>query len=132
MWGDGGGAEKVSQGRVHHFHPAGMESSLTELGEVEEEQVRGRRLEVREMVIIMLIMVVLSILKRDPVLYPLLKVGGGGQLDATWVVSLRKFPFKNIFIVQSYKALSFSFQNSSIPNKTGKMRCQYHYAAYVA
>ena len=67
----------MSQGRVHHFHPAGMESSLTKLGKVEEEQVTGRRLEVREMVIIMLIMVVLSILKRDPVLYPLLKEGGG-------------------------------------------------------
>ena len=53
-----------------------MESSLTKLGKVEEEQVTGRRLEVREMVIIMLIMVVLSILKRDPVLYPLLKEGG--------------------------------------------------------
>jgi len=41
------GGKKVSQGRVHHFHPAGMESSLTELGKVEEEQVTGRRLEER-------------------------------------------------------------------------------------
>ena len=71
----------MSQGRVHHFHPAGMESSLTKLGKVEEEQVTGRRLEVREMVIIMLIMVVLSILKRDPVLYPLLKGGGVGKMQ---------------------------------------------------
>ena len=75
------GGKKVSQGRVHHFHPAGMESSLTELGKVEEEQVTGRRLEVREMVVIMLITVVLSVLKRDPVLYPLLKVGEGVEMQ---------------------------------------------------
>ena len=75
------GGEKVSQGSVHHFHPAGMESSLTELGKVEVEQGRGRRLEVREMVIIMLTMVVLSVLKRDPVLYPLLKVGEGVKMQ---------------------------------------------------
>lgn len=85
MWGHGGkkseSRKKVSQGRVHHFHPAGMESSLTKLGKVEEEQVTGRRLELREMVIIMLIMVVLSILKRDPVLYPLLKGGGVGKMQ---------------------------------------------------
>lgn len=75
------GGKKVSQGSVHHFHPAGMESSLTELGKVEVEQGTGRRLEVREMVIIMLTMVVLSVLKRDPVLYPLLKVGEGVKMQ---------------------------------------------------
>ena len=58
-----------------------MESSLTELGKVEVEQGTGRRLEVREMVIIMLTMVVLSVLKRDPVLYPLLKVGEGVKMQ---------------------------------------------------
>ena len=71
----------MSQGSVHHFHPAGMESSLTELGKVEVEQGTDRRLEVREMVIIMLTMVVLSVLKRDPVLYPLLKVGEGVKMQ---------------------------------------------------
>ena len=58
-----------------------MESSLTELGKVEVEQGTDRRLEVREMVIIMLTMVVLSVLKRDPVLYPLLKVGEGVKMQ---------------------------------------------------
>lgn len=87
----------MSQGRVHHFHPAGMESSLTELGEVEEEQVRGRRLEVREMVIIMLIMVALSILKRDPVLHPLLKVGGGGAVRCNMSNKFEKISLQKHF-----------------------------------
>lgn len=147
MWG---GEKKMNQGRVHRFYPAQLE------GWREREDERGANsgeksrlvwerihlkcfLNISEVSsgmphggmcrdkgeVPMLRTMILSLLQKEPVLF---KVGRFLRCNMSDMFQ-KIFPAKTFYIVQSPKGLSFSCQNSSVPNQSRK---EGYYCQYVA